>query len=171
MYIYTNHATKPRTFIIVAVLLLLLATRASFADAKQTKAPIPSPAAPMSNVAARYGLLPLSFVPNEGQSDAVVRYQTHAMGGMLFFEDDAVVLSLPTTDRGRQTEDQTRPVVRLHFDGVDDAHRVVSAKRLPGTVNYFIGNEPSRWLTDLSTYAGIVYEQIYPGIDLRYDGA
>ncbi len=42
-------------------------------------------------------VLPLSFVPNAGQSDAVVRYQAHAMGGQLFFEDAAVVLSLPAT--------------------------------------------------------------------------
>ena len=172
MCIYTSLATKLRTFIGVAVLLLPLATtRVSFAYAEQTGAPMFSSATPVSSAAARYGQLPLSFVPNVGQSDAVVRYQAHAMGGMLFFEDAAVVLSLPTTDQGRQTEDQTRSVVHLCFDGVDDAHRVVNAERLPGIVNYFIGNEPSRWLTDLPTYAGIVYEQLYPGIDLRYDGA
>ena len=64
-----------------------------------------SPAVPASIAAASYGLLPLSFVPNAGQSDAVVHYQAHAMGGMLFFEDDAVVLSLPATGSGQQAED------------------------------------------------------------------
>jgi len=171
MCIYTSLATKLRIFIGVSVLLLLPATpRVSFAYAGQTRAPMSAPAAPVSSTADRYGQLPLSFVPNMGQSDAVVRYQAHAMGGMLFFEDDALVLSLPTTDP-RQTEDQTRSVVHLRFDGVDVAHRVVNAERLPGIVNYFIGNEPSRWLTNLPTYAAIVYEQLYPGIDLRYDGA
>ena len=29
----------------------------------------------------------------------------------------------------------------------------------------------SQWLTNLPTYAGIIYKQLYPGIDLRYDGA
>ena len=84
-----------------------------------------------------------------------MRYQAHGMGGMLFFEDDAVVLSLPKTGRGGQTEDQTRSVVRLRFDGVDNARRVVNAERLPGIVNYFIGNQPSRWLTDLPTYGAL----------------
>ena len=101
----------------------------------------------------------------------VVRYQVRALGGMLFFEDDGVALSLPTTDRGQQTEDRTRSVVHLRFDGMDNAHRVVVADKLPGIVNYFIGNEPAHWLTNLPTYAGIVYEQLYPGVDLRYDGA
>ena len=115
--------------------------------------------------ADRYGQLPLSFVPNAGQSDAAVRYQANGMGGALFFEDDTVMLSLPTP------EDQTRSVVYLRFEGVNDAHRVVNAEQLPGTVNYIIGNEPSHWLTDLPTYAGIIYQQLYPGIDLRYDGS
>ncbi len=172
MCIYTSLSTKLRTFIGVTVLLVLLATTGtSFAYGEQTGAPISSPAALVSSTAARYGQLPLSFVPNAGQSDPVVRYQARAMGGMLFFEDDAVVLSLPMTGPGRQTEDQFRSDVHLRFDGVDEAHRVVNAERLPGIVNYIIGNEPSRWLTNLPTYAGIVYEQLYPGIDLRYDGA
>ncbi len=161
-----RHKSPIDFFVGVAVLLLLLATTgASFAYAEQTRAPMFSPAVPVSSAAAGYGQLPLSFVPNAGQSDSVVRYQARAMGGMLFFEDDAVTLSLPTT------EDQTRSVVHLRFDGVNVAHRVVNAERLPGIVNYFIGNEPSHWRTNLPTYAGIVYEQLYPGIDLRYDGA
>ena len=93
------------------------------------------------------------------------------MGGMVFFINDAVVLSLPTVESGQQTEDHTQTIVQMHLDGVDEAHRVVSAERLPGTVNYFIGNQPSHWRTNLPTYAGIVYKQLYPGIDLRYDGA
>jgi Ser-Thr-rich glycosyl-phosphatidyl-inositol-anchored membrane family/FG-GAP-like repeat/Beta-propeller repeat/FG-GAP repeat len=172
MYIYTSLPAKQRTFTGVAVLILLLAAiGAIFATVDQTKTPSSSPALPAAIPAANYGLLPISFVPNAGQSDAVVRYQANAMGGMLFFEDDALVLSLRATDRGQQTEDQTRSVVYLRFDGVDRAHRVVNAERLPGNVNYLIGNEPSRWLTGLPTYASIIYEQLYPGIDLRYDGA
>ena len=141
MYIYTSLATKLRTFMGVAVLLLPLTTTGlSLNSAEQTRAPMSSPAAPAAIAAASYGQLPLSFVPNLGQSEAVVRYQAHGMGGMLFFEDDGVALSLPKTGRAGQTEDQTRSVVRLRFDGVDNARRVVNAERLPGIVNYFTGN-------------------------------
>ena len=69
------------------LLLWLLATTGAFL----TNAPLSALASPVS-AAARYGQLPLSFVPNAGQSNATVRYQAHGMGGMLFFEDDAVVL-------------------------------------------------------------------------------
>ena len=172
MSIHTSLAAKYRVFTGAMVLLLLLAmTGTIFANIKRTKVPMSSLAVPEAIAAASYGLLPLSFVPNAGQSDAVVRYQARAMGGALFFEDDAVVLSLPATGHGQQPEDLTRSVVNLRFDGVDRARRLVNAERLPGKVNYLIGNQPSRWLTGLPTYGSIIYEQLYPGIDLRYDGA
>ncbi len=34
--------------------------------------------------------------------------------------------------------------------------------------NYFIGNDPSRWKSGVSSYKTITYKNIYPGIDVRY---
>jgi hypothetical protein len=39
-----------------------------------------------------------------------------------------------------------------------------------GRVNYFIGNDPSKWRRNVPTYARIRYKSIYPGIDLIYYG-
>jgi uncharacterized repeat protein (TIGR01451 family) len=39
-----------------------------------------------------------------------------------------------------------------------------------GVVNYFLGNDPTRWKTDVPTYGGLAYRQLYPGIDLVYRG-
>ena len=85
--------------------------------------------------------------------------------------DDSVVLSLPKTGVDGHPGDSAWSIVQLHLDGVDGAHQVVYAERLPGVVNYFIGNEASRWRTNLPTYTGVIYKQVYRGIDLRYDGA
>jgi len=41
---------------------------------------------------------------------------------------------------------------------------------LPGKANYFIGDDPKNWQTNLETYAKVKYEGIYPGIDLLYYG-
>ena len=41
---------------------------------------------------------------------------------------------------------------------------------LPGTANYFIGNDPSNWHSGVPTYAKAEYSSIYPGIDLVYYG-
>jgi hypothetical protein len=41
---------------------------------------------------------------------------------------------------------------------------------LPGRANYYIGNNPQRWLSNLPTYASVLAENVYPGIDVRYYG-
>lgn len=40
----------------------------------------------------------------------------------------------------------------------------------PGVSNYFKGNDPSKWLTNIPNYAKVRYHDIYPGIDLIYYG-
>lgn len=40
--------------------------------------------------------------------------------------------------------------------------------RLPGISNYFIGNYPSKWRTNVPHYAKLRYHEVYPGIDLAY---
>jgi hypothetical protein len=59
----------------------------------------------------------------------------------------------------------------LHFDGASQTPNIVGVDRLPGVVNYVAGKNPNKWRTNIPTYAGIVYQQLYPGIDLRFDGA
>ncbi|MCX6835359.1 MAG: hypothetical protein NTW07_09555, partial [candidate division Zixibacteria bacterium] len=36
--------------------------------------------------------------------------------------------------------------------------------------NYFLGNDPSGWRTDVPNYQAVVLEEVYPGIDLAYYG-
>ena len=48
-----------------------------------------------------------------------------------------------------------------NFEGLD---------LLPGRVNYYIGNDPSRWHTGVPTYAKVRCRGAYPGVDLVYYG-
>jgi gliding motility-associated-like protein len=45
---------------------------------------------------------------------------------------------------------------------------IVSDKPLSTYNNYFIGNDPSKWKGNCRIYLGITYQNIYPGIDVRY---
>ena len=40
--------------------------------------------------------------------------------------------------------------------------------RLPGRVSYLAGDE-SRWKTDLPSYSRMVYDNVYPGVDLEIE--
>jgi len=46
----------------------------------------------------------------------------------------------------------------------------VGAEPLPGRVNYFIGSDPAAWHTGAATYAGVVYPELWDGIDLHTFG-
>ena len=45
---------------------------------------------------------------------------------------------------------------------------LVPDKPLSTYNNYFIGNDPSRWKANCRIYQAITYQNIYPGIDIRY---
>ena len=47
---------------------------------------------------------------------------------------------------------------------------VVGQDELPGKSNYFIGNDPKKWHTDVPQFAKVRYENVYPGVDLVYYG-
>ena len=168
------------------VLALLAVPRSAVLSSISPAAPTPAglTATPDSHK------LPLSFVPNAGQTDPAVRFEVRGMGGTLFFKANEVVLSLPTEPQSPARQDTTLApldhlreerlaaaeaaapptVVRLRFEDANPTPEVTGIERLPGIVNYFIGNDPAKWHTNLPTYGGIAYRQLYPGIDLRYDG-
>jgi hypothetical protein len=48
--------------------------------------------------------------------------------------------------------------------------QVVGENELPGTANYFFGQDPARWFTGIPTYSRVRYSNAYPGVDLVYYG-
>ncbi len=61
-------------------------------------------------------------------------------------------------------------VIRLRLAGAKPNAEVSGQDELPGKVNYFIGNDPKKWRTNVPTYAKVKYRNVYPGIDLVYYG-
>jgi hypothetical protein len=61
-------------------------------------------------------------------------------------------------------------VLRMQLLGAKASARAFGADALPGKANYFIGNDPKKWRTDITTYSKVRYEGIYPGIDAVYYG-
>src|SRR5271170_3364486 len=135
--------------------------------------------------AANYGKLPLSFEANQGQTDPQVKFLSRGSGYSLFLTNSAAVLALtkgdPAKDKpaslaiaGKTPKRAIKPVktdvVRMELAGASHGLRVTGAEQLPGTANYFIGNDPTKWRSNVSTYAKVKYAGVYPGIDLVYYG-
>ncbi len=102
--------------VIVALLLGIIPPAAPKAQAaapqpnraQATALSVPSANAPTSNrnTATRAATLaasalPLSFVPNVGQTDTAVRFLVRNSGGTLFFGSDEAVLAIPLPDPTR----------------------------------------------------------------------
>ena len=61
-------------------------------------------------------------------------------------------------------------VLRMKLEGANRSAQVTGMDELTGKTNYFIGNDPTRWHTDIPSYARVMYRDVYPGIDLVYYG-
>jgi hypothetical protein len=129
-------------------------------------------------VSARYGNLPLSFETNHGQSHSRVRFLSRGNGYNLFLTTNEAVLVLSEADahesrkvsgvagRADQARDSKSTVVRMTLVSAHPRLRVTGHDELAGKANYFIGNDPAQWRTNISTYAKVKYEGVYPGVDL-----
>jgi hypothetical protein len=118
-----------------------------------------------------YGKLPLSFEVNQGQADARVKFFSRTGGYSLFLTEDEAVLAFSgkKADHGRAVP-EAGAVLRMTLRNTSPAARVTGLDELPGTTNYFIGNDPAKWHTNVPTYTKVKYESIYSGVDLVYYG-
>jgi len=145
------------------------------------QAPASSPhATPLS----LYGQLPLSFEANQGQTDGQVKFLARGQGYTLFLTAREAVFAFsplaahrqrpkgigPQAGAGPATSDLARIVVRMQLFGANPAPQVMGLEEQPGKANYFRGNDPQQWRTQVSTYAKVDYTAVYPGIDLVYYG-
>ena len=61
--------------------------------------------------------------------------------------------------------------LNLSFVDANPHPRLQPVGRLETRVNYFLGNDPEKWRTNLPVWTGVRYEALYPGVDLEIDGS
>jgi hypothetical protein len=122
-----------------------------------------------------YGKLPLVFEANGGQTAPQVTFLSRGLGHTLFLTPTEAVLVLskreaPSKGTFESSSKATQTVLRMTFLGANAKPRVTGQEELPGKANYFIGNDPAKWRTNVPTYAKVQNHDLYPGIDLIYYG-
>ena len=135
-----------------------------------------------TSLAQGYGEESLAFEANQGQTDSRVKFLSRGVGYSLFLTADeaVVVLRQPTLDGpdsmaqtltpNPATDASSFAVMRMGFAGANRAPRIEGSQQLPGKVNYFIGNDPKQWRSDIPTYAQVRYQDVYPGVSVVYYG-
>ncbi len=134
------------------VLMAVLITLASGQDA--------SPSTP-SLLKAAFGKLPIYFVENQGVHPEEVLYYVQGADKTLLFTKDGITFRLKGKDRDW--------IVKLDFVGANPDVNPRGEDRQEAVFSYFKGPEKD-WKTGLPTFAKVVYEDLWPGIDLVYMG-
>ena len=122
-----------------------------------------APQAANPRIVDSYGKLPLSFEANQGQTDSQVKFVSRGTGYSLFLTSTEAVLSL-------KAPSSSAVVLKMKLVGANPSPQLTGRDELPGKSNYFIGNDPSKWRTNVTTYAKVKYADVYPGVDLVYYG-
>ena len=135
-----------------------------------------------ARITEAFGKLPMRFELNKGQSDEKVKFLSRGSGYTLFLTSNEAVLSLKkpegktdtsaTSRLGRVTkgERENRDVLRMRLLGARPAPRIEGIDELSVGTNYFIGNDPKKWQTDVRQFGKVMYTGVYPGIDLVFYG-
>ena len=150
------------------------------------------PATRASGLVSNYGKLPLAFEVNQGQTDGRVKFLSRGRGYALFLTGDEAVLTLQSVSQDANREShptnvktpaveianrkpasensKLKSVLRMKLVGANARAAVMGIDELPGKSNYFIGNDPKMWRTNVANYAKVRYRDVYPGVDLVYYG-
>jgi hypothetical protein len=132
-----------------------------------------------------YAQLPMRFENNEGQFDAQVKYAARGAGYAFWLTGEQAVMMLgdgrnaadtiaqSSTGELKQQEPvhkEGAAVIRMKLVGANRNAITSGEDKLPGRSNYFIGNDPRNWHTDVSGYSRVVCKRVYRGVDLVYYG-
>jgi hypothetical protein len=162
-----------RNVLLQGLILVLLSAVPAVAGGAQGVRALDAPAAVKVRIAEGYGKLPLSFEANQGQTDGQVKFLSRGSGYTLFLTSTEAVLAL-SKPAGKPSAEQpmstSGTVVRMKLIGANSASQITGLQELPGKSNYFSGNDPSKWRTNIPSYAQVKYEHVYPGVDLIYYG-
>ncbi len=131
---------------------------------------------------------------NQGQLDSRVSYYSKLPGHSVFFTKDKIVFELTRRkgkkriengklrieneekgkagDRRPGVKDHDKePVERMVFHLKLENSRgnpfITGEDKQEGKVNYFTGNDQSKWRKNIPAYKAVAYREVYPGIDMK----
>jgi hypothetical protein len=133
-----------------------------------------------------YGKIPLYFIPNRGQVHEEVLFYARASRYTLWLTKKGLVFDsrsilkwrnsgslYPDTSSMKSGDSFSceRDVSRLVFLGSRKNPKVIATAGAGHRVNYFIGNNKSKWRTNIPTSRGVLYRELYESVDLNVYGA
>jgi hypothetical protein len=108
----------------------------------------------------KLSVIDVPFVANQGQFDPAVAFSASTLSGTVFVtEAGEIVYSLP----GKR-ENTPGWMLTETFSGGQPRPR--SGEGAVTRVSYFLGKDPERWRSGLSTYESVELGEVWPGVDV-----
>jgi len=157
------------------LLMIISYTAATWMDEQGSRT---VPATEKLNIDLDFGKIPLYFIPNRGQvSDEVLFYARTSRYMLWVTREELVfdqVFGLNDREKGKplveEAEASGRDVSRMVIIGGRKDVEVRAGDESGHIVNYIRGNDPDKWMVDIPTSLSILYQEIYPRIDLKVYG-
>jgi hypothetical protein len=140
---------------------------------------------PKSVTLSSLNSMPLSFTQNKGQWSDSILYRANAGGATMWFTSNGAYYQFarripsadsPAIDRMRQHgpgfeyDNIETMMIKASFVGCNPNPQLTGDNLLDYKCNYFLGNDHSKWRTDVPNYSSVTYKEVYSGIDLKYYG-
>ncbi|MDD5703116.1 MAG: SBBP repeat-containing protein, partial [Dehalococcoidales bacterium] len=114
--------------------------------------------------------LPLIFEENRGQTESGIDYLARGQGYTFYINAAETLMELRNADPSNSGV-VSPMILKVSLSGANPEAAAAPAEPLPGTVEYYIGNDPSLWHKDIPTFDRVRYASVYPGIDVVYYGS
>ncbi|MFC1649989.1 SBBP repeat-containing protein [Candidatus Latescibacterota bacterium] len=122
-----------------------------------------------------YGNVPVTFILNEGQFQADLWFSAEGNGDGVYTNGNyPLTIYNLTFDSKNPAEKVSKPAqdnyvsIRLNFFGTNSTPEITGENPVSWCSNFFIGNDPEQWVTDVPNYEAIRFHNLYEGIDLVY---
>jgi len=98
------------------------------------------------------------------EANGVTKYISRGNNFALFLTPTEAVVTL------NDANTSTPAVLRMQFLGANKTTTLTGLGNTQSKSHYFMGNDPTKWKTDITRYGKVRYEALYPGIDLLFYG-
>jgi len=112
-----------------------------------------------AQVVSSLGSLPLYFEAGPGRPDAATQFIARSRDGRVLISRGEFQIDL-----------RPNAAVQARFVGANSRAQIHGGAELTGKINYLTGNDASGWRTGIPTFARVLVENLYPGINAVYYG-
>jgi hypothetical protein len=94
-----------------------------------------------------------------------VKFQVKGAGHSIFFTPNEIAFVAFPTPHEPGNQATTSSVVRSSLANSNPNPTISGLEKLPGVANFLLGEDSSQWQTNVPTFNGVVYQNVYQGID------